>query len=191
MSSMVEGKRRRDGAREHDRGPEERKIATKGYQGERGDYFKSWRQHFIVVWGARARSRSRRSVNYVGRNHFLPVGQLPNLKGIALHGSPVTELIFFQSNCVSSWSPDLHRRPPNHYFHTAKHTDACHPTIASIIAPFAELPGLIMGVTRRLSKSRLGAVAFLHRHGSFDNFYAPRMDSLESARLFWFHCWGF
>ena len=94
-------------------GPRSRSKAEKN-RDERvsGDYFKSWRQHFIMV-----EARSRRSVNYVGRNHFLPVGQLPNLKGIALHGSPVTELIFFQSNCVSSRSPTT--PPPSEpYFHT-------------------------------------------------------------------------
>lgn len=107
------------------------------------------------------------------RNHFLPIGQLPNLKGIALHGSPVTELIFFHSNCVSSRSSTitapgtifLHRR--NLYACGTRATenlvlDACPPTIASIIAPFAELPSLIMGVTRRLSKAGLGVVAFPH-----------------------------
>lgn len=107
------------------------------------------------------------------RNHFLPIGQLPNLKGIALHGSPVTELIFFHSNCVSSRSSTitapgtifLHWR--NLYACGTRATenlvlDACPPTIASIIAPFAELPSLIMGVTRRLSRAGLGVVAFPH-----------------------------
>lgn len=107
------------------------------------------------------------------RNHFLPIGQLPNLKGIALHGSPVTELIFFHSNCVSSRSSTitapgtifLHQR--NLYACGTRATenlvlDAWPPTIASIIAPFAELPSLIMGVTRRLSKAGLGVVAFPH-----------------------------
>lgn len=58
-------------------------------------YFKSWRQP----------SLSRRNINLHRLNHFLPVGQLPNLKSIALHGSPITELIFFQSNCASSYPP--------------------------------------------------------------------------------------
>lgn len=48
------------------------------------------------------------------REHFLPprAGQLPNLKGIALHGSRVTELIFFQSNCVFQSRPADDISPP-------------------------------------------------------------------------------